>query len=79
MIYATISPILMKREEDVVTAPVDIVTFTAEDALWYYVYAKTAIAFTYFTINCKFYLNIGIAFDVNMCKPKILFCLSPLA
>ena len=55
-----------------------IVTFTEENAIWYYVYTKTAIFFTYFTINCKMYLIIGIVFYVNMCKLKILFCLNPL-
>ena len=37
----------MRREDNVVNASVDIVTFTAKDSIWYYVYAKTAIAFTY--------------------------------
>ena len=45
MIYTTTSPILMRREEDVVTAPVDIVTFTAENARRYYVYANDSNCF----------------------------------
>ena len=55
----TIFPILMRREADVVTAVVNIVIFTAENAISYYVYVKTTIAFIYFTINCncKLYLK----------------------
>ena len=40
-----------RREADVVTALVDIVIFTAENAIWYYVYVKTTIIFIYFPIN----------------------------
>ena len=36
-----------------VTALVDIVIFTAGNAIWYYVYVKTTIVFIYFTINCN--------------------------
>ena len=53
MIYTIISPILMRKEADVDTALVDIVIFTAENAIWYYVYVKTTIVFIYFTINCN--------------------------
>ena len=63
----------MRKQEDVVTAPVDIVTLTAENAIWYYLYAKTATVFTYFTINCKLYLNISMVFD-----PKYFFASAPL-
>ena len=71
MIYTTISLILMRREEGI-TVPVDIITFIAENAIMYYVHAKVALVFTYFTLNCKLYLNIGIVFAVNMYKLKIL-------
>ena len=53
MIYTTNFSILMRREVDVVTALVDIVIFTAENAIWYYVYIKATIVFINFTINCN--------------------------
>ena len=78
MIFVTISLILTRREEDVVAAPVDMVTYTAENAIRYYVYAKKAIVFTYIPINCKLYLNIAIVFDTNMCELKYFFASAPL-
>ena len=78
MIFATISSILMRRQEDVVTAPVDMVTYTVENAIRYYVYAKKAIVLTYIPINCKLYLNIAIVFDTNMCELKYFFASAPL-
>ena len=42
----------MRREEDIVNVPMEIVTITAKNAMWYYLYAKAAVAFTYFMSNC---------------------------
>ena len=68
----------MRREEDVVATPMDMVTYTAENAIQYHVYAKKAIVFTYIPINCKLYLNIAIVFDTNMCELKYFFVSAPL-
>ena len=55
----------MRKEEDVVTASVDMVTFIAENGICL---QKQQFFFTYFTINCNLYLNITIVFDGNVCK-----------
>ena len=60
----------MRKEEDVVTAPVDMVTFIAENGICSQ--KQQFFFFTYFTINCNLHLNITIVFDGNVCKYFLL-------
>ena len=58
LIHTIIFLIAMKREEEDAIIRMDIVPFTAENAIGSYVFANIIIAFSFFTINCNFYLNL---------------------